>query len=245
MLELASGGSANGVVFSSGGMLQVDSGGHVSGAISGFHLGDEIDLRGLAYSSSSSTLTWKQTTTGANASGTLTIKEGASSTTVTLVGSYTTSNFSATSDGRGGTLITDPPVVSGGSVTTNPEVGSGGGGFPDFASTPPSPGLQWLENMVESVVSDLEGLKTTSGFQQLLNRIEGWGSPGSGSMPLDPSSDHSNFQVSEFATGWQSHMVQTLALFGDGTGGPSQGGPIAPKDDGLQGYIAGNVLPHN
>jgi autotransporter passenger strand-loop-strand repeat protein len=100
-LEVASGGSASGVVFSSGGMLQVDSGGHVSGAISGFHLGDEIDLRGLAYSSGSSTLTWKQTTTGANASGTLTIKEGASSTTLALVGSYTTSNFSATSDGHG------------------------------------------------------------------------------------------------------------------------------------------------
>jgi hypothetical protein len=42
----------------------------------------------------------------------------------------------------------------------------------------------------ESVVSDLEGLKTTSVFQQLLNRIEGWGSPGSGSMPSDQTSDH-------------------------------------------------------
>jgi hypothetical protein len=240
---VASGGSASGVVVSSGGMLQVDSGGHVPGTISGFHLGDEIDLRGLVYSSSGSTLIWKQTTTGANASGTLTIKEGASSTTLTLVGSHTTSNFSATSDGHGGTLITDPPVVSGGSVTTNPQVGSGGGAFPDFASTPPSFGLEWLENMVESVVSDLEGLKTTSGFQQLLNRIENWRSPGSGSMPLDQTTDHSNFQVSGFA-GWQSHIVQTLASFGDGKGGPSQGGVIPPNEDGLQGYVAGNLLPH-
>jgi hypothetical protein len=68
--------------------------------------------------------------------------------------------------------------------------------------------------MVESVVPDLEGLKTADGFQQLLNAIEGWGSPGSGSMPLD----------SGFAAGWQSHMLQTLASFGDGKGGPSQGG---------------------
>lgn len=60
-LEVASGGSASGVVFSSGGMLRVDLGGHLSGTISGFHLGDEINLRGLAFSSSSSTLTWKQT----------------------------------------------------------------------------------------------------------------------------------------------------------------------------------------
>jgi autotransporter passenger strand-loop-strand repeat protein len=68
-LDVAAGGSASGIVFSSGGMLQVDSGGHVSGAISGFHLGDEIDLRGLAYVSGSSTLSWKQKTSGANARG--------------------------------------------------------------------------------------------------------------------------------------------------------------------------------
>jgi hypothetical protein len=185
--------SASGVVFSSGGMLQVDSGGHLSGTISGFHLGDEIDLRGLAYNSSSSTVSWTQRTSGANAIGTLTVKEGTQTQSFTLVGSYTTSNFSATSDGHGGTLVTDPPVVSGGSVVTNTEISSGGGSIPDIASTPSTDlGLQWLENMVESVVSDR--LKTTGGFQQLLNEIEGWGSPGSGLVPLGPS-DHSNFQV--------------------------------------------------
>jgi hypothetical protein len=102
-------------------------------------------------------------------------------------------------------------------------------------------GLQWLEHMVESVVSDLEGLKTGGGFEQLLNEIEGWGSPGSGSMPLHQTTDHSNFQVS----GWQSHMVQTLASFGDGRGGPSQGGALLPNDEGLPAYVAGNLLPHS
>jgi autotransporter passenger strand-loop-strand repeat protein len=61
-LEVASGGTASGVVFSSGGILQLDASSHLSGTVSGFHLGDEIDLRGLAFSSSSSTLSWKQTT---------------------------------------------------------------------------------------------------------------------------------------------------------------------------------------
>jgi hypothetical protein len=103
---------------------------HMSGTISGFHLGEEIDLRGLAFSSSSSTLTWKQTTSGANASGTLTVKEGMSSTTLTLVGSYTASNFSAISDGHGGTLITDPPITGGGtSGATNSGTGSGSEGI--------------------------------------------------------------------------------------------------------------------
>ena len=126
------------------------------------------------------------------------------------------------------------------------ECGSGSGSIPYIASTPSTDlGLQWLENIVESVVSDLEGLKTDGGFQQLLNRIEGWGSPGSESMPLDQMSDHSNFQVSGFAAGWQSHMVQTLASFGDGRGGPSQGGALPPNDEGLPAYVAGNLLPHS
>jgi hypothetical protein len=127
---VASGGTASGVVFSSGGILQLDASSHLSGTISGFHLGDAVDLRGLAFNSSSSTLTWKQTTSGANASGTLTVKEGTSPTTLTLVGSYTASNFSATSDGHGGTLITDPPITSGGtSGATNSGTGSGSEGF--------------------------------------------------------------------------------------------------------------------
>jgi hypothetical protein len=80
------------------------------------------------FSSSSSTLTWKQTTSGVNASGTLTVKEGTSSTTLTLVGSYTVPNFSATSDGHGGTLITDPPIT-GGAVVTSSGTGSGSEGI--------------------------------------------------------------------------------------------------------------------
>ncbi len=39
--------------------------------------------------------------------------------TFTLVGSYTSANFSVTSDGSGGTLVTDPPVPGGGTVVTS------------------------------------------------------------------------------------------------------------------------------
>ena len=42
--------------------------------------------------------------------------------TLTLVGSYTSGNFSVTSDGSGGTLVTDPPV--GGTVVTSDGSGS-------------------------------------------------------------------------------------------------------------------------
>jgi autotransporter passenger strand-loop-strand repeat protein len=120
-LEVASGGTASGVAFSSSGTLQLDSGSHISGAISGFHSGGAIDLRELAYAGTS-TASWTQLTSGSSASGTLTVKEGASSVTLTLVGSYTSGNFSVTSDGSGGTLVTDPPV--GGTVVTSDGSGS-------------------------------------------------------------------------------------------------------------------------
>jgi autotransporter passenger strand-loop-strand repeat protein len=123
-LEVASGGSASGVVFSSGGTLQLDTGAHLSGAISGFHSGDAIEVEGLAYISGSSTVSWTQKTSGATASGVLTVKEGTQTQSFTLVGSYTSGNFSVTSDGHGGTLITDPPVTSGGSVATSADTGS-------------------------------------------------------------------------------------------------------------------------
>jgi hypothetical protein len=111
-------------------MLKLDSGSHLSGTISGFHLGDAIDLGGLAFNASSSTLSWTQKAIGTKASGTLTVKEGSKTQSFTLVGSYTVGNFSATSDGHGGTLITDPPITSGGSsVATNAGTGSGSEGI--------------------------------------------------------------------------------------------------------------------
>jgi hypothetical protein len=65
---------------------------------------------GLRLHSGTSTASWTQKTSGATASGTLTVKEGASSVTLTLVGSYTSGNFTVAADGSGGTLVTDPPV---------------------------------------------------------------------------------------------------------------------------------------
>jgi hypothetical protein len=51
--------------------------------------------------------------------------------TLTLVGSYTSGNFIVTSDGSGGTLITDPPVPGGGTVVTS--AGTSFGSMADIA----------------------------------------------------------------------------------------------------------------
>jgi hypothetical protein len=69
---------------------------------------------------------WTQRTLGARASGVLTVREGTQTQSFTLAGSYTAANFSVTSDGHGGTLITDPPVTNDGSVAASAETSSGG-----------------------------------------------------------------------------------------------------------------------
>jgi hypothetical protein len=117
-LEVTSGASGGNVTFASGGILQLDSLMAFGGTISGFHLGDAIDLRSLGFTSGSTNLSWTQLTSGANASGTLTVSSGAAIETLTLLGQYTAANFSATSGGAGGTLITDPPA--GAMIDPNP-----------------------------------------------------------------------------------------------------------------------------
>jgi autotransporter passenger strand-loop-strand repeat protein len=246
-------GSVSGFVVSAGITLVVGAGGTATTVLSG---GSETVASGGSDVGT-------QKTTGANASGTLIVKEGSQTQSFTLVGSYTSANFSVTSDRHGGTLITDPPVTSGGSVATNAEITFGGEGFTSFVSgvikvaekiedavwnpggggtvDPPNLSLQWLQNFAASVVSDLEGLASTGGFEQLLNEIEGrCSSSGSGSTASDQFSP-SGHSISGFAAGWQSHMVETLASFGDGKGGPPQESPFQSSDQAMQGYL---TVPH-
>lgn len=110
-LEVASGGSAGAILFGDSGTLQLDSLMAFGGTISGFQtLGDQIDLQSLGFTDGVTTLSWTQLTSGANGSGTLSVSSGASVENLTLLGQYSLASFNATSDGHGGTLITDPPV---------------------------------------------------------------------------------------------------------------------------------------
>ena len=82
----------------------------------------------------------------------------------------------------------------------------------------------------------------------MLDQIENWNSPtrsGStapGDSPNGPWSQP-NFPVSGFDAGWQSHMVQTMASFGDSKGGPQQDNLIQTNDQALQGILA-VTTPH-
>jgi autotransporter passenger strand-loop-strand repeat protein len=112
-LEIKSGGTASGstITFSSaGGTLQLDDSQHFTGAsavIGGFGVPGGIDLADISFGSST-TLSFTEASN--NTSGTLTVGDGTHTATLLLLGQYVAANFTAQTDGQGGTLITDPPV---------------------------------------------------------------------------------------------------------------------------------------
>jgi autotransporter passenger strand-loop-strand repeat protein len=182
---------------------------------------DEIDLVGLGYTSGQTSAT--SVLSGSNT--VVTVTNGSQTVALTLAGDHTSDSFTVSVDDSGGTTITDQPQ------------------WPD------SP-LGWLEQFVESAISDLNGLKSASGFQQLIDQIENWDHrAGSGSeptgSPYEPRSSIPNFSVSGFDAGWHSHMVQALASFGDGKGGAPQETPIQTNDQTSQSILAGAATYHN
>ena len=68
-------------------------------------------MRDIAFTSAT-TLSWTQVTSGASASGTLTVSGGGNVANITLLGQYMTGQFTSGGDGFGGTLVGDPPVVA-------------------------------------------------------------------------------------------------------------------------------------
>jgi autotransporter passenger strand-loop-strand repeat protein len=202
---------------SSGGLIY-------DGVISGFDSpDDEIDLAGLGFVSGQTTAT--SVLSGSNTI--LTITNGTQTVALTLAGDHTSDTFAVTSDGSGGTTVTDPT-----------------------AAWPDSP-FGWLQHHIPSVLSDPGGFRSDDGFSQLLNQIESWNSPfGSASTPTSHTPDqtwsHPNFPFSGFDAGWQSHMIQAMASFGENAGGLSQqSSSIQPPDQAFQGVLAGTNTHHN
>jgi hypothetical protein len=110
------GGTDRGVFFSGGGMVQLDALlSQFAGVISGFDLGNEVDLRSLGFGSSSSAASWVPQASGADGGASSVDKAGLFS--LTLLGQYA-ANFSAGADGHGGSMITDP--AASGSVAPTP-----------------------------------------------------------------------------------------------------------------------------
>jgi hypothetical protein len=109
------GASAANVTFASNstGTLKLDAASLFSGTVAGLALGNYIDLSSVAYQGNSSPT---YSSNGSN-TGTLAVTEGASTINVALLGSYFANSFVASSDGHGGTLVTDPPPPMQGMLT--------------------------------------------------------------------------------------------------------------------------------
>jgi autotransporter passenger strand-loop-strand repeat protein len=106
---------------SNGGILQLDDSQNIDGGlpmspIVGFGsppgVTEEIDLRDISFGPGT-TETYSGSTSGSTTSGTLTVTNGSQTANLTLLGQYSTVNFSLSSDGHGGTIITDPPTLVG------------------------------------------------------------------------------------------------------------------------------------
>jgi hypothetical protein len=105
-LEVVAGGTLNGSVSftptATSALLKVDSASGYSGTLGNFETGDEIDLAGVTYSSSTAP---QWTENGSDTGGTLLLVNGGSTeATLNLSGQYSSANFSLSND-QNGTLI--------------------------------------------------------------------------------------------------------------------------------------------
>jgi hypothetical protein len=100
-----SGSSDQQVTFAAAtGTLALDNSSSFGGQISGFGGGDQIDLADIFFGAST-TLAYSQ---GNDLGATLTVSDGTDTANLVLFGQYLASDFAISTDGHGGTLITEP-----------------------------------------------------------------------------------------------------------------------------------------
>ena len=124
-----SGGSADDTTIGSGALAFVHAGGTIddvifagpnaslvlgqasafTGTISGWQDHDSIDLGDMLFSDGVTSLAYAQNSD--NSGGTLTVSDGIYTASLSLLGQYSAADFALSSDGHGGTLITDPAVA--------------------------------------------------------------------------------------------------------------------------------------
>jgi autotransporter passenger strand-loop-strand repeat protein len=114
-VEVANGGAFSGA-FQGAGSLVLDASASFHGLVAGFGASDQIDLRDIAFVSATtkkgSTSNLIFTEPANTMSGMLTVTDGVHTASIQLLGQYTASEFTAASDGHGGTLITFTSATS-------------------------------------------------------------------------------------------------------------------------------------
>jgi hypothetical protein len=118
------GASSGNVAFQakSTGELVLDQASSFTGEISGLGTTQSIDLTDIDFAAGVKIS--YASNNRQNTSGVLTIKEGSQTVRLEIEGSYTLENFRVASDGDGGTLLTDPTVVTQGPGNTPAIIGN-------------------------------------------------------------------------------------------------------------------------
>jgi autotransporter passenger strand-loop-strand repeat protein len=104
------GGTIDDVVFAGpAATLVLDQASSFTGTLSGWQDYDSIALGDILFSDGVTSLSYAAN--GDNSGGTLTVSDGTQTATLSLLGQYSAADFALSSDGHGGTLISDPGVV--------------------------------------------------------------------------------------------------------------------------------------
>ena len=108
--------SSENVTFLAGstGQLVLDQATSYTGTVTGFgaNTSQSIDLTNIDFASAHFGYAPSSGSGAASNGGVLTVTDGTDTTHIQLNGVYTLANFEIASDGHGGTLLTDPPVVT-------------------------------------------------------------------------------------------------------------------------------------
>jgi autotransporter passenger strand-loop-strand repeat protein len=88
--------------------LVLDRASDFSGFISGWQDGNHLDVSDIAFAEGSTTLVYAAN--AGNSGGKLTVSDGTHTASLSLLGQYAASDFALSSDGHGGTMVSDPGV---------------------------------------------------------------------------------------------------------------------------------------
>ena len=103
------------------GTLKLDDTASFTGSVSGLTTTTYIDLADLAFVQGQTTATFSANSANPTSGGTLTVSDGTQSDTINLVGDYTESSWTLSQDGKGDTLVVDPPLGSAGNTPPSTE----------------------------------------------------------------------------------------------------------------------------
>jgi autotransporter passenger strand-loop-strand repeat protein/YD repeat-containing protein len=185
---------ASPIRFTGGGTLDLDSSVTFGGKISGFGRPDTLDLKDIAYGSSTSL---SFTEAKDNLSGTLTVTDGAHTAELTLLGQYTTSQFTLASDSNGGTLIGDPRTKGNSPGDLPSEPNPTGGNVHD-----PHDWFAWGDDAKQWDDMTAGGIKIDSDLSKLVNAMAAYDpenpgfNPGAVAQMPDAQTLHSQIAAS-------------------------------------------------